>query len=70
MSKQLFPMHDRDLERLRKQSIGYRSQVEKVEATLKARYGDAYKRWPEARPDALSGAESCIQAIRALKEEK
>jgi hypothetical protein len=47
MSKQLFPTHDRDLERLRKQSIGYRSRVEKVEATLKARYGDAYKRWPE-----------------------
>jgi hypothetical protein len=47
MSKQLSPMHDRDLERLRKQSIGYRSRVEKVEATLKARYGDAYKRWPE-----------------------
>jgi hypothetical protein len=40
-------MHDRDLERLRKQSIGYQSRVEKVEAALKARYGDAYKRWPE-----------------------
>jgi hypothetical protein len=26
--------------------------------------------WPEARPDALSGAESCIQAIRALKVER
>jgi len=26
--------------------------------------------WPEARPDALSGAEGCIQAIRALKEAK
>ena len=26
--------------------------------------------WPEARPDALSGAEGCIQAIRALKEER
>ena len=25
--------------------------------------------WPEARPDALSGAEDCIQAIRALKVE-
>jgi hypothetical protein len=24
--------------------------------------------WPEARPDALSGAEDCIRAIRALKE--
>jgi len=26
--------------------------------------------WPEARPDALSGAEDCIRAIRALKEGK
>lgn len=26
--------------------------------------------WPEARPDALSGAEDCIRAIRALKEAK
>jgi len=26
--------------------------------------------WPEARPDALSGAEDCIRAIRTLKEAK
>ena len=26
--------------------------------------------WPEARPDALSGVEDCIRAIRALKEKK
>ena len=26
--------------------------------------------WPEARPDALSGAEDCIRAICALKEGK
>jgi hypothetical protein len=44
MSKPLFPY---SAFKQAKANIGYRERVEKMEATLKARYGDAYKRWPE-----------------------
>ena len=47
MSKRIYPVSDAQMRRDANNNRGYSDRVERMEVALKARYGEAYKRWPE-----------------------
>lgn len=47
MSKRVYPVSDAQMRRDANNNRGYSDRVERMEVALKARYGEAYKRWPE-----------------------
>jgi len=47
MSKRVYPVSDAQMRRDANNNKGYNDRVERMEVALKARYGEAYKRWPE-----------------------
>ena len=47
MSKRIYPVSDAQMRRDANNNKGYNDRVERMEVALKARYGEAYKRWPE-----------------------
>ena len=47
MSKRVYPVSDAQMRRDANNNKGYKDRVERMEVALKARYGEAYKRWPE-----------------------
>jgi len=47
MTKRVFPVSDSQMRRDAKRNAGYTERMEALEKSLKSRYGNAYKRWPE-----------------------
>lgn len=47
MGKRIYPVSDAQMRRDANNNRGYSDRVKKMEVALKARYGEAYKRWPE-----------------------
>jgi len=63
--------HCRHYEQLYKASVAQTiEECAKACESVYESYESKCDTWPEARPDALSGAEDCIRAIRELKEGK
>ena len=63
MSKRVYPVSDAQMRRDANNNKGYNDRVERMEVALKARYGEAYKRWPEdylkaPAPNALAQADA------------